>query len=500
MLDQVNLGLTLDRDAYRARLEPLLQRLFDLQQQARELKVPIIVVVEGWDESGKGRAIQLMTGRLDARGYRVYAIGAPTEDEAAHPFLWRFWQKLPPRGRMAIFDRGWYGRVLVERVDKLVSKKEWRGAYAAINDFERTLTDDGYVLVKLWLHISEREQGRRIRKCLKDETLRWKISPADRRQHRRYDKWQRAVEDLLSETGSTWAPWSIIEAEDLRFGEVKAVETVVAAIEDGLRRHPAVVAAGAAADPERAAPPAPAAPAPAPATILATVDLSRALTREEYQQEAPRLQVRLNELQRAARERRVPVVIGYEGWDAAGKGGNIRRLIEKLDPRGYDVIPIAAPSAEEKARHYLWRFWRALPEASRLTIFDRTWYGRVLVERVEGLCTPAEWQRAYREINEFEQQLTDFGAVLVKFWLHISQDEQLRRFKEREEIAYKRWKITEEDWRNRDRWSQYEPAVAEMLERTSTRHAPWTIIEGNCKLWARVKTLRTVCEAIAARL
>jgi polyphosphate kinase 2 (PPK2 family) len=491
MLDQINLDLALDRESYHEKLEPLLRRLFALQQQARERHVPTIIVVEGWDEAGKGRAIELLTSRLDSRSYRVHPIGPPNQIEADHPFLWRFWQRLPANGAIALFDRGWYGRVLVERVDKLVRKREWRGAYDAINDFERTLVDNGTVLIKLWLHISKREQARRIRRCLKDPTLRWKISKADLRQHRRHGKWRRAVEDLLAETGTTWAPWTIIEAEDLRFGEIKVLETVTAAMEAGIRAREAAAAAPAEAPPAE--------PPPAP-TILSQVDLSVALTKEEYEEQLPGLQVRLNRLQRAAREQGVPVVIGYEGWDAAGKGGNIRRLIEKLDPRGYDVIPIAAPSAEEKAHHYLWRFWRALPEDGRITVFDRTWYGRVLVERVEGFCTPAEWRRAYREINEFEAQLCDFGTVLVKLWLQISQEEQLRRFKEREEIEYKRWKITPEDWRNRERWAQYEPAVSEMLERTSTRHAPWTIIEGNCKYWARVKTLRTVCEAIEQRL
>jgi polyphosphate kinase 2 (PPK2 family) len=230
------------------------------------------------------------------------------------------------------------------------------------------------------------------------------------------------------------------------------------------------------------------------------VDLSLTLSREEYAEELPHAQVRLNELMRTCRDEGVSVIVGYEGWDAAGKGGNIRRLIEKLDPRGFEVVSISAPSTEEKARHYLWRFWRALPEAGRMTVFDRTWYGRVLVERVEGFCAMGEWQRAYREINEFEAQLCSFGAVLVKFFLHISREEQLRRFEERQEIAYKRWKITDEDWRNREKWTAYEPAVSEMLERTSTRHAPWTIIEGNCKLHARVKALRTLCEAIERRV
>jgi AMP-polyphosphate phosphotransferase len=493
MLEKVNLEQKLDKETYRAQIDGLLQRLFEAQQRARAAGLPVMVVLEGWDESGKGRAIQSMSARLDARAVRVHPIGAPTEEEAAHPFLWRFWLRLPAKGMMAIFDRGWYGRVLTERVEKIVKKKVWKQAYGAINDFERQLTDDGYVLVKLWLHISKQEQRKRIKNCLKDDNLRWKISKADLRQHRHYDDWADAVEDLLSETGTAWAPWTIVEAEDLRFGEVKIIETIIAAIDEGIRRKEAA---------KRAAlpPPTTAAAEPVGSSILSHVDLTHSLTKEESDQQLPRQQVRLHDLMFAARDAGIPVVVAYEGWDAAGKGGNIRRVIQTLDPRNYEVISVAAPSAEEKARHYLWRFWRALPAGGRLTIFDRTWYGRVLVERVEGFCGTEEWHRAFREINEFEQQLTDFGTVLVKFWLHISQEEQLRRFKERQEIAYKRWKITDEDWRNREKWGLYEPAVAEMLERTSTRACPWTIVEGNCKYYARVKAVRTVCEAIEQRL
>jgi polyphosphate:AMP phosphotransferase len=494
MLEKINLEQKLDKETYRANIDGLLQRLFDAQQRARAAGLPVMVVLEGWDESGKGRAIQSMSARLDARGVRVHPTGAPTEEEAAHPFLWRFWLRLPAKGMIAIFDRGWYGRVLTERVEKLVKKKVWKQAYGAINEFERQLTDDGYVLVKLWLHISKAEQRKRIKNCLKDDTLRWKISKADLRQHHHYEEWAEAVEDLLSETGTSWAPWTIVEAEDLRFGEVKIIESIIDAIDSGIHRQE-LAKARVSGGPEP-----PPCPAPMGSSILSHVDLSLSLTKDEYEKELPRQQVRLHDLMFEARDAGVPVVVAYEGWDAAGKGGNIRRIIQTLDPRQYEVISIAAPTSEEKARHYLWRFWRALPAGGRLTVFDRTWYGRVLVERVEGFCSSEAWHRAYREINEFEEQLTDFGTVLVKLFLHISQDEQLRRFKERQDVAYKRWKITDEDWRNREKWGLYEPAVVEMLERTSTRVCPWTIVEGNCKYYARVKAVRTLCEAIEQRL
>ncbi len=234
--------------------------------------------------------------------------------------------------------------------------------------------------------------------------------------------------------------------------------------------------------------------------MLETIDLTLSLDRETYVRELTRYQIQLRELGYQVYVQKRPVVIVYEGWDAAGKGGNIKRVTEKLDPRGYVVHPIAAPAGEDKTHHYLYRFWRRLPERGQIAIFDRSWYGRVMVERVEGFCTEEEWKRAYREINAFERQLVDYGAILSKFWIHISKEEQLRRFEDRQGTPYKSWKLTDEDWRNREKWDRYEAAVNEMLLKTSTITAPWTIVEGNDKWWARVKTLRTLVEVWAHAL
>lgn len=234
--------------------------------------------------------------------------------------------------------------------------------------------------------------------------------------------------------------------------------------------------------------------------MLETVNPDVSITKEEYIQELIPLQVALHALGYQVYVQQRPVVMVYEGWDAAGKGGNIKRVTEKLDPRGYAVHAIAAPDGEDKTHHYLWRFWRRLPEKGQIAIFDRSWYGRVMVERIEGFCTEEEWRRAYREINHFERQLSDFGTILFKFWIHISKEEQLRRFEERKDTAYKSWKLTDEDWRNRDRWDIYEEAVNEMLLKTSTLTAPWTIVEGNCKWHARVKVLRTLVDGLSAAL
>ncbi|MBM3888703.1 MAG: phosphate--AMP phosphotransferase [Verrucomicrobia bacterium] len=493
MFENVDLTKQLDKEAFRKVLPELQDRLRDLARQVYDAGIPVIIVFEGWDAAGKGTNINRLVERLDPRGFKVHPVSAPLEDERLRPFLWRFWNKIPARGQIAIFDRSWYGRVLVERMDKLCAKAEWQAAYHEIRDFERQLADDGTVVVKFWLHISKKEQRRRFEKCEADPFLRWKIEKEDWKHHREYKKYYRAVEEMFEKTSTAQAPWTIVEAEDRRFATVKILQTVCDAMADALKAKktdPAKPAVAPAKAPARVR------PAIRVATILDKVDLSKKLDKDQYSTRLKKLQVRLRELEFEMYHRRLPVIVLYEGWDAAGKGGNIKRLTQTLDPRGYSVIPIAAPTGDEKTHHYLWRFWRQIPKAGHLAIFDRTWYGRVLVERVEGFCSEAEWKRAYHEINEFEGQLASFGTVLCKFWLQISKEEQLRRFKERETVAYKHYKLTDEDWRNREKWSRYEPAVVDMLEKTSTTYAPWTIVEANCKWYARVKTLATLVQAI----
>ena len=236
--------------------------------------------------------------------------------------------------------------------------------------------------------------------------------------------------------------------------------------------------------------------------MLSNLDLNKQLSKEDYERDLLRYQLQLRELAYQLYLRKRSVIMVYEGSDAAGKGGSIRRVVEKLDPRGYEVFPIAAPESEDRTHHYLWRFWRRLepPDEKQVLIFDRSWYGRVLVERVEGFAPEPAWKRAYREINEFESQLADSGATLVKFWLQIGRDEQLRRFEQREHTDYKKWKLTPDDWRNREKWDLYKAAAEEMLLRTSTAAAPWTVVEANYKWFARVKCLQTAVEAISRSL
>lgn len=491
MLEKVNLDVELDKKDYHAVYPKLQLELEALQRRVVDEKIPVMIVFEGVEAAGKGTAMGTLLRRLDPRGFKVQHTKAPHEEEQMRPFLWRFWLKIPSRGEITIFDRSWYGRILVERVDGIAKKKEWRSAYEEINGFERQLAADGVVIVKLWLHISKKEQKRRFKRFLRDPYRGWKVTKTDWNHHKAYNKFIEAAEEMFEKTHAPHAPWTVIEAHDQRHSNVKILKTVIKAVQTALDKKSKKGAVVKSPEPP---------PTQKRPSVFDKVDVSKTLTREQYEEKLDELQERLVEYEYRMYERRMPAIIVYEGWDAGGKGGNIKRLTSKLDPRGYSVIPIAAPKGDEASHHYLWRFWRYMPKAGHITVFDRSWYGRVMVERIEGFCAEEEWKRAFAEINEFEWTLANYGTVINKFWIHISPEEQLRRFKERETLEHKRWKLTDEDWRNREKWPQYERAVSEMIEKTSTPYAPWTIIEGNCKYWARIKALETLCAALKSKL
>jgi polyphosphate kinase 2 (PPK2 family) len=493
MLDKVDLNRKVGKADFKQQIEPLQARLGQLQRQAQKLKIPINVVFEGWGASGKGSMINRVLLALDPRGFTVHPILPPTQEELYRPFLWRFWTKLPERGRMAIFDRSWYRRVLNERVNRDVPKKVWERAYDQINAFERQLVDDDAIIVKFFLHISAKEQEKRFKRLERDPATSWRVTKEDWKNHKHYSRFVSALENVFARTDTEYARWQVVPAQNWRYATLKVFQTLVATIESGVIRTQAAV---------------PGPPAEVSAQAISTglvsnldkADLSRVLDREEYEEQLKTYQAKIRRLEYIVYRERIPVVVAYEGWDAAGKGGNIRRLVQNMDPRGYRVIPIAAPNDYEKAHHYLWRFWEAFPKAGHIGIFDRTWYGRVLVERVEGFCSREDCERSFREINEMEEVWTAYGTVMIKFWLQISKEEQLRRFQAREANPLKQWKITEEDWRNREKWDKYKIAVDEMLYRTSTTYAPWTVVESNDKLYARIKALKTVCTEIERRL
>lgn len=496
MLEKLDLTKKLDKKEYKERMEKLAPKLGKLQQACKELGIPVMIAFEGYDAAGKGLQIGELIQALDPRGFEVYAVKKETREEKMHPFLWRFWMKMPARGRIAIYDSSWYRKVLIDRFDKKISDKDVEKAYRSILSFEEQLAADGMVLIKFFLAIDQEEQKKRFDKLLDSRETAWRVAKGDRKRNKNFEKYQAMNEEMLSRTDTSHAPWNLVEAVDRRFATVKIYETVAQILEEKVE----AVRQQRAKDEEPQNEPAQAEENRAEKTILSRADLTLSYTKEEYKERLKKLQKKIQKLHGELYRRRIPVVLGFEGWDAGGKGGAIKRLTQKMDPRGYVVHPTASPNDIERAHHYLWRFWTDMPKAGHVTIFDRTWYGRVMVERIEGFCSRGEWQRAYKEINDMERDLTDAGAIVLKFWMQIDKDEQERRFRAREENPEKRWKITDEDWRNRAKWDQYEEAVNEMLLRTSTPNAPWIVVEGNCKYYARIKVLETVCDAIEARI
>lgn len=496
MLEKLDLTKKLDKKEYKERMEKLAPKLGKLQRACKELGIPVMIAFEGYDAAGKGLQIGELIQALDPRGFEVYAVKKETREEKMHPFLWRFWMKMPARGRIAIYDSSWYRKVLIDRFDKKISDKDVEKAYRSILSFEEQLAADGMVLIKFFLAIDQEEQKKRFDKLLDSRETAWRVAKGDRKRNKNFEKYQAMNEEMLSRTDTSHAPWNLVEAVDRRFATVKIYETVAQILEEKVE----AVRQQRAKDEEPQNEPAQAEENRAEKTILSRADLTLSYTKEEYKERLKKLQKKIQKLHGELYRRRIPVVLGFEGWDAGGKGGAIKRLTQKMDPRGYVVHPTASPNDIERAHHYLWRFWTDMPKAGHVTIFDRTWYGRVMVERIEGFCTRSEWQRAYKEINDMERDLTDAGAIVLKFWMQIDKDEQERRFRDREENPEKRWKITDEDWRNRAKWDQYEEAVNEMLLRTSTPNAPWIVVEGNCKYYARIKVLETVCDAIEARI
>lgn len=493
MLEQVDLSQKLDKADYKTRMELLGNQLGELHRKLHERKIPAIIVFEGWDAAGRGTLINELILRLDPRGFKVFANNTCHADTTAHPFLWQFWNTIPAAGKVMIYDKSWYDRVLSERIDGLSVPEKLAATYDEIVSFERQLSDSGCILIKFFLHITRKEQKKRMEKLEQDPATRWRVGEVEWRRHRKYDEYVEIIEETLSRTDRDCSPWTPVAAMDRRFAAVKICETIAQSFEQQLARleqQPILKPSTELTENRQEI----------SASILDRVTMLKEWKPDDYEKAMDRFGKKLHEMHYEAYKKKIPVLILFEGWDAAGKGGAIKRLVQHLDPRGYEVVPVAAPNDTEKSHHYLWRFWQAVPAAGRISIFDRTWYGRVLVERVEGFCQETEWRRAYREINEFEQQLTNYGAVVVKFWLHIDKDEQLRRFREREDTPEKRWKITDEDWRNREKWDAYKVAVDEMLFRTSTRKASWTVVAANSKEYARWLVLKTVTEAIDSAL
>ncbi len=401
MLETVDLKAKLGKEEYRAAQETLDLQLGGAQRRLHAAGIPVLIVFEGWDAAGKGSTISRLVQPLDPRGFKVHNATPPTALERMYPPMWRFWNLLPSRGALAVFNHSWYREVWNEPMEN-GEKKDLAVAYEQIRVFERQLADDGMVIVKFFMHISAETQARRFKKLQEDPAFAWKVGAAEKKRNKQHNKYAALAEDMLRETSTPYAPWTMISGTDERLRNLRVAETLAASLEIVLNRPAPPPAAAPALPPRRTSP-------------LDHIDLDLSLPRADYDKQLPKLQAELRRLQYLCYRKRLPVILAFEGSDAAGKGGAIRRLTRELDPRGYEVVPIAAPDGVEKLHHHLWRFWRALPKAGHFTVFDRTWYGRVLVERVEGFAKPEEWMRAYREINEFESGLAAHGMVVVKY-------------------------------------------------------------------------------------
>lgn len=474
----------LSKLAYETRAAALREKLVQMQVQLQHAPFPLIVLVNGETASGKGEVINLLNAWLDPRGLETHAFHAPSDEERERPPLWRYWRTLPARGRTAIYIGGWHG-------DAIAAAEHGRKNFTAALDrsahFERLLTDDGALIVKFWLHLSKSAQGARLRELAAHPETSWRVTAEDWEHHRHYAARAAIARQVRTATDDT-APWLVVDAADPRARNLAVAEHLLARFRQHERTHRK---RPQPTKPRRIKP-----LRPESRERLDAIPLDQHLSEDDYKEKRARWMARLNRAVRSAAAAQRSIVWVFEGWDAAGKGGAIRRLTSTIDARDYRVIPVAKPTDEEKHHHYLWRFWRHVPRAGRVTIYDRSWYGRVLVERIEGFCTEAEWRRAYEELNDFEAQLAAHGTIVLKFWLHLSRDEQLRRFRAREETPYKQHKINDEDWRNRRKWPAYEVAVGDMLALTDRPAAPWHVIPANDKRYARVEVLKLSTERI----
>jgi polyphosphate:AMP phosphotransferase len=488
MFDSANLDHRLPKAAYEreeAKLRPaLLSAQYDLKENGR---FPVLILIAGVEGAGKGETVNLLNEWMDPRHIVTHAFPPPSDEERERPPLWRYWRALPPRGKIGIFFGAWHTQPIVDRVMGKIDEAGYASDISDILRLEKMLSDEGVLLLKYWFHLSKPQQKKRLKALEKDPKTRWRVTDVEWEYFEMYNRFMKVSEPFLRATSTGEAPWIVVPGADPRYRAVTVGRHLLAAMRERLDEK-----SGARA-PDKTPPLLPNADN---LNVLRALKLDQPLTREDYRAELETWQGKLNALSRHPGMRGKSVVAVFEGNDAAGKGGAIRRITSALDARIYQNISVAAPTEEERAQPYLWRFWRHIPRLGRFTLFDRSWYGRVLVERVEKFTGEADWMRAYGEINDFEASLAKNNVVVVKFWLAIGKDVQFKRFKLREKVAFKRFKITEEDWRNRKKWDAYEQAVCDMVDRTSTSTAPWTLVEANNKYHARIKVLKTLCSAL----
>ena len=492
MFESAELGHKIGKEEYKKEVPLLRAALLEAQYELRDSKkFPVMALVSGQDGAGKGETINTLYEWMDPRLISTLAFAEPSDEEAQRPFMWRYWRALPPKGRTGMFAGSWYSIPIRDMIEGRITDAELDQRIDQINRFEQMLANEGTLLLKFWFHLSKDGQKRRLKALEKDPSTAWRVTKWNWDRLKTYDRLQEVAGRVLRMTNTPWAPWIILEGEDDRYRNLTTGKLLLSSLRSRLDGSSAKatpsVSFVARPDTDKI-------------DVISSMDLTASIQKKKYDTELAKWQGRLAELTRDPAFDKRSLVCVFEGSDAAGKGGAIRRIAAALDAREYQVVPVAAPTEEERVQPYLWRFWRHLPKKGRTVIFDRSWYGRVLVERVEGFCSEADWSRAYSEINDFEREMSEDGAIVVKFWLQVSKDEQLRRFKERQDVEFKRFKITDEDWRNREKWDAYHGAVCDMVERTSTESSPWTLVEANDKLFARVKVIRTICERLEKEL
>lgn len=499
MFEAVELGRKISKKEFEQEEPTLHTQLLEVQRELHQTQIPVIIIVSGVEGAGKGGVVNRLNKWLDPRGIETYAFWEETDEERERPSYWRFWRKLPPRGKIGIMFGSWYTYPIINHVYKRIEDAEFDRKLRLINEFERMLVEDHALIVKFWFHLSKVEQ----KKQLKNEgkiykSSKKKNSPPLKKFSRRYDEFAKTSERAIRMTDQGESPWHLIESGDTHYRDLSVGRILLKAIQQKIDFYKTSEKKECNTQKMRSSlllksdfkmP-----------TVLDHIPLQANLSEKKYRQELQKYQEKLYTLAWAAKAKKRSSIVVFEGWDAAGKGGCIRRITAATDARLYKVISIASPTDEEKAHHYLWRFWRHVPCAGYITLYDRSWYGRVLVERVEKFAQEEEWKRSYHEINNFEEQLIEHGIIVTKFWLHLSPEEQLQRFQEREKTPWKQHKITSEDWRNREKWDDYTWAINDMISRTSTEYAPWNLIAANDKKWARVEILKTFCNRLEENL
>jgi len=491
MFDSADLDHKIDKLTYKHEVPHLRESLLNVQYDLKQHgKFPVLIVIAGVEGAGKSETVNLLHEWMDPRHVQTWAFDTPTEEEREHPRMWRYWRALPAKGKVGILFGAWHTEPVISRVFKKISTSAFEKRISEIQRFEQMLADEGTLILKFWFHLTKKQQKKRLSSLEKHASTRWRVTKRDWKYFEHFDAFEKTAVQLTRQTSTGEAPWIVVAGANEQYRNLTVGRTILAAVRERLSDKPSEH------QPDKTPP---LLPPVDHLTVLRALDLDQSMTEEQYDEAIEKWQGRLATLSRDRKFKKSGVVAVFEGNDAAGKGGAIRRITQALDARKYTGHPIAAPTEEERAQPYLWRFWRRIPRLGRMGIFDRSWYGRVLVERVEGFCGEADWMRAYGEINDFERELVEHGLVVVKYWLAISKEEQLQRFRAREKTSFKRFKITEEDWRNRKKWDAYEVAVCDMVDRTSTEYAPWTLVEANNKYYARIKVLRTMCKAIEDR-